>query len=388
LVLGAVQVFRPPVKPGRPLAPADQPVEVTAIAGGSNISTGEISFVTNRFEWGQIASTNYEELAANLRAVGCPERTVRDIVLGEVWRAWDAFQHPEYDHQPFWLSGPRLAATQRKREAEEQRLQSELAGTMRKLFNDEWSPELPRDPIADDVMLSRLITGDVPEEKFERALGVLVALKQKKDTKSQRLLLDEDYAAIGLERDEAERTFLAMFSPAEFEEFRARVGMVQLITRSEALLELGLAPARLRQIALATSEVRPLGWNFLNLDEGESPEARQARDEKFEEVIHQNLGDDSFAQFEDSRYRTICKFARANGLAADTARKMDEIRKVAAEETRRLREDKSLETALREDALRTVSASVARAFKELLGANLYAEFLRQNNSWVTNHASL
>ena len=36
------------------------------------------------FHWSTLESTNFEVYVANLRAVSCPESTVRDIVFGEL----------------------------------------------------------------------------------------------------------------------------------------------------------------------------------------------------------------------------------------------------------------------------------------------------------------
>src|SRR4026207_1818322 len=44
--------------------------------------------ITNRFHWRMIESTNYEEFVRNLRAVGCPEKTVRDIMVAEVRKTY------------------------------------------------------------------------------------------------------------------------------------------------------------------------------------------------------------------------------------------------------------------------------------------------------------
>src|ERR1700742_2319118 len=40
------------------------------------------------FTWEQITSTNYLEFVKNLRAIGCPEQTVRDIVTSEINRVY------------------------------------------------------------------------------------------------------------------------------------------------------------------------------------------------------------------------------------------------------------------------------------------------------------
>jgi hypothetical protein len=46
----------------------------------------EIRYVTNAvpFRWAQLESTSYPEYIANLRAVGCPEPTIRDIITADL----------------------------------------------------------------------------------------------------------------------------------------------------------------------------------------------------------------------------------------------------------------------------------------------------------------
>ena len=40
--------------------------------------------MTNRFQWRQIESTNYKTYVAGLRRIGCPEKTLDDIIIAEV----------------------------------------------------------------------------------------------------------------------------------------------------------------------------------------------------------------------------------------------------------------------------------------------------------------
>src|SRR5687767_6195122 len=39
---------------------------------------------TNDFHWGSVESDDYREYIANLRAIGCPEETIRDIIIADV----------------------------------------------------------------------------------------------------------------------------------------------------------------------------------------------------------------------------------------------------------------------------------------------------------------
>lgn len=391
LLLGAaVQLFRAPAKSIH-AAKTGAKDEAIATMRVTNVVPGETTFVTNRFEWRQIESTNYDQLVANLRGVGCPERTIRDVVVGDVWRRWDAGQHPRERHSLFWLSGPKLVAAQRQQDADEQKLKTELTDALRRLFSYEWSPKLQRNPMHEELVLARLVVGDVAEERVERVLGLTVSLCDAWDVMRDRVRLDDDYAAIRQARDETERKIHATLSPAEFEEFRARAGLLEFTKDHDELLELRLAPGRLRGVALAVTEVRPLGWCVLDLEESLTDVEKQSMTEKLKDTLRGQIGEENFAEMgrlEDGRYRSIRDFTLDHNLTTETAHKVDDIRKAAGEEVRSLRGDKSLDAAAREVRLREVSAGVALSVAQLLGANLYGDFLRQNNEWVTNHTQL
>src|SRR4051794_24427653 len=40
--------------------------------------------VTNQFQWAQLESEDYHEYIARLRKIGCPEETIRDIIIADV----------------------------------------------------------------------------------------------------------------------------------------------------------------------------------------------------------------------------------------------------------------------------------------------------------------
>src|SRR6266404_3905949 len=50
---------------------------------GSTLSVGApvTKQVPSRFQWGEIESDDYRVYVANLRAIGCPEETIQDLIL-------------------------------------------------------------------------------------------------------------------------------------------------------------------------------------------------------------------------------------------------------------------------------------------------------------------
>lgn len=64
------------------------------------------------FRWSQLGSTNYEVYVANLRASGCPETTVQDIVRGDTARAF------AFERARLGLDGSGSGPWSRSREAQ------------------------------------------------------------------------------------------------------------------------------------------------------------------------------------------------------------------------------------------------------------------------------
>jgi len=77
------------------------------------------------FRWNQLESTNYPVYIANLRSVGCPEQTIREIVTAEIHDIYEGFRQ-ELRKSP--LPGAALAAGLAQLQREEAAVLSELLG--------------------------------------------------------------------------------------------------------------------------------------------------------------------------------------------------------------------------------------------------------------------
>lgn len=349
----------------------------------------QIIFVTNRFHWRQLESTNHDEFVANLRAVGCPERTIRDIIVADVWQTFAASEH-RAPRIPFWSNGPRRVAAQRQHEAGQVQLRSDLAAMLRRLFGLEWSPQLKRDVFAEEQAVCRVVLGEVSEEQFQRASGLIMAAPQAKedvDWHCRGVFLAEDYTKLMRRRDDLERQLRAVLSPAQFEEFSARAGVIEMMFDSGGLEELKPTPAELRRMSLANSQVRPLGWKFLDLAESQSEEEQVKDKAAFNQRVRQILGEARYTEFEllqDYNYRQVYSFAQDSQLPLQTAHQLYEVRKLALEEVQSLRQDKALDPTTRTQRLAAVMTSVSREVSALLGPRLFGDFVRQSGQWVTN----
>src|SRR2546430_9500546 len=99
------------------------------------IRTVEHDVVTNDFRWAQIESEDYRTYIARLRSIGCPEQTIRDLIIADLdktlaprmqsivprrkdlkfWQPEDEELWNNYDHRE-WFKQER-SIDQEKREA-------------------------------------------------------------------------------------------------------------------------------------------------------------------------------------------------------------------------------------------------------------------------------
>jgi hypothetical protein len=92
------------------------------------------------FDWRQVESEDYRQYIVNLRAIGCPEKTIREIILADVNDLFAARRAAitRTNHYEYWRSNPvNLSEDQQKQLSE---LNSEKAETLKALGAD--SPDL------------------------------------------------------------------------------------------------------------------------------------------------------------------------------------------------------------------------------------------------------
>jgi hypothetical protein len=69
------------------------PVTATAVEPQTPMAPPAVQMVVAPFHWSQLMSTNgYRAFVENLRAAGCPEATVEDIVWGDTGRAYSVMR--------------------------------------------------------------------------------------------------------------------------------------------------------------------------------------------------------------------------------------------------------------------------------------------------------
>lgn len=390
----AVKLFSKPAAPNA--GPAKRVVtlafETQRVAAAD--SPGSPVWTTNRFHWRQVESTNYEEYVANLRAIGCPEKTLRDIVVADVDRHYATRQREARADLPFWTGGRKLRTTRRAEAAQMKALEQELASLVQRLLGVEWSGdrrEMRMDHFEEQA-LARFVLGPMEEEQFWRAVGLIEkgeALKRELSRRTDDILTDADEAEARESAASLKREFQAAVNPAQWEEVIARMGAAGL-SRNDFLEAVDLAPAEARQIALAWFGTGDTS-DYFGISRNQTADELELRERQFTNYVAQLLGEKHFAEFEraqDSEFRRLFELTQENSLPRETAVKVYEIRKLAAEEVEHTRGDASLDEAARQQKFDQMQGELPKAVSGALGAALYQEYLKSNGSWITNVTKL
>ncbi|PWU21014.1 MAG: hypothetical protein C5B50_02740 [Verrucomicrobia bacterium] len=346
-------------------------------------------FAANQFDWSQIESDDFETLAVRLRGAGCPERTIRDLVMSRAARAHQRLNH-EGPHAPFWAAGLQKQraeeAQDRSREAARAKIRVAVKRAVGLDLSESDSKEMED---LDNQALTRFILGPMPERKFEKLTAMMQRYKGLDEEISERsggVLLDEDIARSQQLRAQFTREAAALLTPQEYEEFSGRCVMIdgKPDVKWEAT---DFTPAEVRQIALIRARFETPAADMF-----QSWHQREGQDnEAIRVAIRAYLGEGRAVEFDratDSDFQRLWDLGKEQRLAGDAATKAYEIRQLTAQEAGQLREETSLTAEQSQQQLQQIQAASQEELLQVLGATALQQYLQRGGEWVTNISKL
>ncbi len=353
-----------------------------------------LAWVTNQFHWRQVESTNYEDYVSNLRAIGCPEKTLRDIVVAEVSRHYAARQRDVRIERPFWMGGRKLKAAERAEAAQLKALEKEQAAFLQRLLGSGWHgwQGTMRMDRFDEQALARFLMGPMEDETLWRTLQIgekYEGLKKALDRRTGDIFTDADETEARELSAGMRREMQTVLTPAQWEEMVARICAMDFL-KGDVLELLAVTPAEARRIALARSG-NGTTFDFFGNKREETPDEQELRERQFTNSVAQLLGEERFGEFQraqDYKYRELFELAQANTLPKETAVQVYDIRRLAAEEVGQIRADASLDEAARRQKFDQMQGALQRAVSGALGTTAYQEYLKRDGAWTTNVTKL
>jgi hypothetical protein len=370
------------------VAPASAP-GATASPEGPKKSSAEPAKPAQAFDWRAVESEDYRKYIANLRAIGCPEETIRDIIIADVNKLFESRKQAL------------KAKTGKKYEYWK-------AGNMFANFVDEEKIKATQELNRERRALLKELLGIEPEEKpdvsalagpLESMLDFLPANKQTEVTelmqKFQAKIMKglsggapdaDDIKNMVKVRKEMEAELSKLLTPQELEDYHLRLSETSMLMR----MQMSTFDPNEQEF----KDIFKLRKSFDDeypmmlagaLDKDEQAK-RKAAEKELNSGIKSLLGDTRYAEYErgqDAAYQSLAKTAEKNGLPKDSAVKVYDMKKIAEEQARKVRSDKSLNPEQRQAALEGIHTETERSVREVFGEQAFDSYQKSPTaSWL------
>lgn len=338
------------------------------------------------FDWRMVESEDYKKYIANLRSIGCPEETIRDIITADVKKLFDSRKKSasgSTNKFEFWKAGNMFAGML---DEEKIKQSQELAKEKRALLKELLGVEPEEKP--------DLLSGMNP---FESMLDFLPASKQadvmevfqKYQAKMAKTFSGgtpdaEDMKKFQNTQKEMEAELAKVLSPQELEDYQLRLSQTAMVMRMQ-LASFDPSEQEFRDIFKAKKqfddEFGPFG--MLSQDK-ETKTKYDAAKKEMDAGIKATLGDTRYADYErseDYTYQGIYRVADRAGLGKDAAVQVYDMKKAAEDQAMKVRADSSLSNEQRAQALSSIRAETEKSIRTVFGDTAWQSYQKQPTAY-------
>jgi hypothetical protein len=319
------------------------------------------------FRWSEIESDDYRRYIANLRAVGCPEQTIRDLIAADLTQLFAPRAAAIWQRKTlqYWQKYERVEPTPSQFKA-----LKALAGEQGAVFKQLLGVPFSQQDQIDLVFLqnsdeSTLFLGEDKREAAQRVLDEAGQHDKEMELLSRGSYSQEDRDKLFKEKL---KLMAQVLSPEEVEEFRLRNSPTAEVLRSE-LRYFDSTPEEFKRLLEAREQSggKVVTGDLIN----RGPATEQVR---------QLLGEERAKEFEkttDMYYQSARNGLELTEQLVELADGAWEISREARAAAERLARDSSLSVEARKQQLRALRAESNRRLNELLGEKA-ARGVRQN----------
>jgi hypothetical protein len=380
----------------KPEAKVPERVVVTNVSPGVNPTAPVVVIRTNTFEWAQLEAEDYRTYIERLRSIGCPEQTIRDIVIADLEKLMaPRVQEIEGRKEPpkYWKPDRKeLVRTVEtlEKSGRKQEVDFEKREIIRELLGVDLAAERSKASGESDFYeerLSFLSSGQRARVRMivERANREEIALREKSWLENDELTAEERQQLREIAATK-EREVASLLSPDDLEKYhlwfsdsayKVRDSFFAMEPSEEDFLAI-YAIQREFDSAWAGMEVQSL-----TVQERAAYEEAQL---EYEARIREHLGEERYEEYRRSRdddYQQLQAAAAQFGLSAGVASEVYGFKKVLQEERERVRQMPGLTLEQRARVFDALAAEAEGAIIEVLGPKPYRYYVRSGaGEWI------
>jgi hypothetical protein len=379
---------------GPRLAPADALATVTNVTITAR-AVPSVVVRTNTFDWRQLESEDYRTYINRLRTIGCPEETIRDIVIADL----EKLMAPEVQ-QAEGRREPQKYWEPRKRErtidtleklGQKQEIDFKKREIVRELLGIDLAAERSRVKGESDLYQERL--GFLEPEKqmrvrmaIEKANRDEQVLREKSWLENDELTAEEKQELRSIQQRK-EQEVAQTLSPAEYEQYQLWFSSSAYKVRDVfQVLEPNESDfLALFQIQKAFDD-RWEGVDPASLTGDERRQYQQALNQ-YNDAIRERLGPERYQEFLQTRepdfqqmQDTISQF----GLKPEIAAQVYGFKKALVDERARVSASNLLDDPQKQEVLKALNEETEQAVVEAMGPKAYRYFVRSGaGKWIS-----
>lgn len=369
----------------KPRVGSPERLQEQAVATAAASDSSRTNYVVRRqlFSWREVESSDYATYIANLRQIGCPEQTIRDIIIADVNAMFSRRMATELvtADQQWWRTEPDpqvlLAAAAKARELDDER-RTLLTGLLGPNWEGRDLTNLPR-PSRPGVTLDGPVLGVLPAEAKDAVQEISLRSEERIQAYLQeraRQGLPPDPAELAKMRQQTRQELARVLPPPELEEFllrysdnaeswRSRFGELRFFNPSQE---------EFRSVFRATDSI-DARLEALTGDDPATVLARRALEAEREQAIKLALGPKRYEEYrnlQDPLYREAVATATAAGQP-DAARVIYQVNLAASQELERITNSPDLTARQKEIEMRELELEQLKANTLATGQDLPPE---------------
>lgn len=342
-------------------------------------------------DWQMVESEDYKNYIANLRAIGCPEETIRDIIIADVNKLFATRQSQAgasaKETFQYWKKGRTMfrgldeeKLKQQKALAEEKRtLIKELLGID---FVDNTATAEAFNPFSE--MLGFL--SKEQQQQVAELEATYVAKQQKLfENRGAGPPTAEDRNKFRELERQKEAEIAKTLTPQEFEDYQLRMSQTAQAVRG-TLGDFEATEQEFREIFKARKPFDDQYGPFSNNDEDPASFAqRVAARTQMETQLRQTLGEERFQQWNyESQYASssLRGVAEQHNIPRENIYQAFDVRKNAQQAAAELLLNNTLAESQRQEALRGIRNEAETAWRDLLGPDGWNSYNRRGSRWL------
>jgi len=351
------------------------------VSAGAGTLTSDAQLKTNLvvrrqfFSWHEVESPDYPSYIANLREIGCPEQTIRDIIIADVNALYSRRRATEVltSEQQWWRAEPDPAVVQAANE-KASALEEERRNLLTGLLGITWESgdmlNLPR-PTRPGIALDGTVLGTLPQETKQ----ALQEISLRSQEKMQAYIEEQMRQGRGISstemskfRQQTRQELGKLLSPGQLEEYLLRYSQTAFELRSQLgqLRYFNATPEEFRSMFRSTDALDQQIFAISD-DQPNAAQARKSLEDQKETAIKSALGSKRYEEYlllQDPLYREAVATAQQAGTP-EAVRSLYQVSQAVAGEQAAVNADTNMSSIQR-------SISLKQLELEQLAANALA----------------